>query len=470
MFLKNQLNNMGIKSKTFIATISSVTFGLIILYIILYLFVPKVYILYKKANLRGTVEAFISDLDSEYFININQTLDDFCLDNDLMIIITDEEDTLLYSSFNNEKINDINKYNQYKSLSMNKIEQSFKFYFKQYDSACNLNVQMNIQAGKEVRTILMVFLPFAGIANILITITMTIFYSKVISTPIIEISKKADKIAKLDFTEKFKPKGKDEISNLLTSLNIMSDNLCNTINELEKANEALTLDIETKLKEEKERKRFLATISHELKSPITIIAGQVQGMMYNIGKYQDRDKYLNEVYEVTKKMEELVFELLELSRQDQDTFLLDIKKVNLSMILKNTLKESYYFIEEKKLKLKENIEDDVFIDGDQKLLYKAISNIIKNSVEHTPEGREISILLNKRELKVKNYGVHIESEDLKNIFKAFYRVDKSRNNKTGGTGLGLYIVSSALKKHENLKFNMESEEDYVLFTVEFLEM
>ena len=71
------------------------------------------------------------------------------------------------------------------------------------------------------------------------------------------------------------------------------------------------------------------------------------------------------------------------------------------------------------MKLKENIEDDVFIDGDQKLLYKAISNIIKNSVEHTPEGREISILLNKRELKVKNYGVHIESEDLKNIFKAF---------------------------------------------------
>ena len=98
MFLKNQWNNMGIKSKTFIATISSVTFGLIILYIILYLFVTKVYILYKKANLRGTVEAFISDLDSEYFININQTLDDFCLDNDLMIIITDEEDTLLYSS------------------------------------------------------------------------------------------------------------------------------------------------------------------------------------------------------------------------------------------------------------------------------------------------------------------------------------------------------------------------------------
>ena len=112
---------MGIKSKTFIATISSVTFGLIILYIILYLFVPKVYILYKKANLRGTVEAFISDLDSEYFININQTLDDFCLDNDLMIIITDEEDTLLYSSYNNEKINDIKKYNQYKSISMNKI-------------------------------------------------------------------------------------------------------------------------------------------------------------------------------------------------------------------------------------------------------------------------------------------------------------------------------------------------------------
>lgn len=184
---------------------------------------------------------------------------------------------------------------------------------------------MNIQAGKEIRTIIMVFLPFAAIANILIAITMTTFYSKVISTPII-----------------------------------------------------------------------------------------------------------------------------------------------FSNILKKALKESYYFIEEKNLKLEEDIKDDIFINGDEKLLYKAVSNIVKNAVEHTPEDREISVILNEDELMVKNYGVHIESEDLKSIFKAFYRVDKSRNNKTGGTGLGLYIVSSALSKHENLKFNMESVEDFVLFKVNFL--
>ncbi|MBE6050473.1 MAG: hypothetical protein E7214_07430 [Clostridium sp.] len=325
MFLKKKWNNIGIKSKTFIATISSVTLGLAILCIILYSVMPKVYKVYKKENLKDRVGTFVSILESDVFTNINQTVDDFCLDNDLMIIITSENDEILYSSFNNEKINNVNRYNEYKALKMNKVEESFRFYFKQYELECNLNVQMNIQAGKEIRTIIMVFLPFAAIANILIAITMTTFYSKVISTSII-----------------------------------------------------------------------------------------------------------------------------------------------FSNILKKALKESYYFIEEKNLKLEEDIKDDIFINGDEKLLYKAVSNIVKNAVEHTPEDREISVILNEDELMVKNYGVHIESEDLKSIFKAFYRVDKSRNNKTGGTGLGLYIVSSALNKHENLKFNMESGEDFVLFKVNFL--
>jgi two-component system sensor histidine kinase VanS len=191
-------------------------------------------------------------------------------------------------------------------------------------------------------------------------------------------------------------------------------------------------------------------------------------MIHGIGRYKDKDKYLREVYEVTRTMEGLVREIIDLSRHSNNQFNLDIRYINISDLIQDILEKNYYFSEKKKINVCTSIENNVFICGDKKLLGKAFNNVIKNAFQHSPRGGEVSITLDNKGLKVKNTGVEIPKDDIEKVFNAFYRVDKSRNNKTGGSGLGLYIVYSILEKHNSIRYNIESRNNYVLFNIEFI--
>lgn len=189
--------------------------------------------------------------------------------------------------------------------------------------------------------------------------------------------------------------------------------------------------------------------------------------MYNIGKYKDRDKYLKESYEVTQKMSELVQEILHLSERENGEFKYNFAQVNLSYITMTVLRELKYFIEEKNLKLQVSIEDNIFVKADEKLIKKVITNIVKNAITYSPIKERIIVKLTKEILSVENTGVTIPNNQIREIFNAFYRVDKSRNRKTGGTGLGLYIVRTILDKHDNMNYSIESKENSVIFKIYF---
>ena len=158
-------------------------------------------------------------------------------------------------------------------------------------------------------------------------------------------------------------------------------------------------------------------------------------MIYNIGKYKDRDKYLKESYDVTQKMKELVQEILHLSERENGEFKYNFTYVRLSNVMNSVINELRYFIDEKNLKLQINIDENVIVFSDSKLIKKVITNIVKNAITYSPENEFIKINLSKEELVIENTGISIPEEQLKYIFNAFYRVDKSRNRKTGGTGL-----------------------------------
>ena len=226
-------------------------------------------------------------------------------------------------------------------------------------------------------------------------------------------------MANLDFDNVIEINDKDEIGELSNSLNLMNKNLKESFHKLESMNSQLTEEIEMERKLEKERREFIATISHELKSPITIINGQLEGMIYNIGKYKDRDKYLKESYDVIQKMSELVQEILHLSERENGEFKYNFTNVNIS------------------------------------------------KVTNCPVDEKIIIKLTNKELTVENTGITIPDDQISSIFNAFYRVDKSRNRKTGGTGLGLYIVRTILDKHKNISYNITSKDNSVVFKIMF---
>ena len=185
----------------------------------------------------------------------------------------------------------------------------------------------------EATTIVSLFFPFAILVSLVMALLISTYYSRVVSKPLIKINEAAKKMAKLDFDNYIEVDGQDEISELSTSLNYMSKNLKETLEELERVNLKLTEDIERERNIEKERREFIGVISHELKTPITVISGQLEGMIYGIGKYKDRDKYLKESFNVTQNMRELVQELLQLTEKENSMVKCKKEYVNLTNLI-----------------------------------------------------------------------------------------------------------------------------------------
>ncbi|HBF2626247.1 TPA: two-component sensor histidine kinase, partial [Clostridioides difficile] len=237
--------------------------------------------------------------------------------------------------------------------------------------------------------------------------------------------------------------------------------------------------IESEREQEYRRKDFVATISHELKTPITIISGQIEGMIYSVGKYKDRDTYLKKSYECTQELKDLVNEMIEVSKSEILEKDLKLVSINISELLNRLVKRQVFLIEEKHMKTILKIEENLEIKADQERITKAINNIINNAIKYSPEESELIIRLydkNKRiskktsnqrvVLEIENTGVTIEKRYLEEIFNPFYRIEKSRSRKTGGSGLGLYIVSQIFKSH-GFDYSIKNKENSVVFTVEF---
>jgi signal transduction histidine kinase len=214
---------------------------------------------------------------------------------------------------------------------------------------------------------------------------------------------------------------------------------------LQIANEKLQIHIE----EEHRRRNLFSAISHELKTPVTILKGELDGMILNVGKFKDRDKYLQEAYETTQSIEKLVREIMTASK-------LEIVKpipeeINLSELANECLINIGELIDKKNITIKQNFSDTLII-ADKKLMTIVISNIIGNAVKHSPQDAEIEIRFDETcKFSVLNHGPHSGK--------------KSEDSDLSG-GLGLYIVKSILDLH-GFKYNFESTKDGTLFSINF---
>lgn len=196
-------------------------------------------------------------------------------------------------------------------------------------------------------------------------------------------------------------------------------------------------------------------------------------MIYNLGNYKDRDTYLVHAKEVTESLESLVREILTVSKLEDEDFKLNCEKTNIGALINSCCMFHEELAQSKKIKMKSVIKDNIFCFVDVRLLKKAISNIIDNAIVHSPVNQQVWVcldLVNEKGLfTVENTGVHINEDDMENIFSPFYRIEKSRNRHSGGSGLGLYIVKTILSLHK-LPFKIENVNNAVRFTIEFNEI
>jgi two-component system sensor histidine kinase VanS len=237
---------------------------------------------------------------------------------------------------------------------------------------------------------------------------------------------------------------------------------------LQATNAQLQIDIEREREQERQRRDFFSAISHELKTPVTILKGELEGMMLNVGKFKDRDKYLQEAHETTQSIEKLVREIMMLVKLD--TISLKPEAVKLSDLVSDCLHKYEGLAQNKHIEIACHLEDGATANVDKEQMQTVLSNIIGNAVKHSPEGGHVDISVSGQngqvELLVENAGVHIPPEELGQVWEPFYRIDKSRSRDTGGSGLGLYIVKTILDLH-GLAYRFENTEGGMRFKIIF---
>lgn len=304
---------------------------------------------------------------------------------------------------------------------------------------------------EEASSVINEFYIYIFIGAIGLIAILTIIYSNMISKPLIKLNSTATKMANLNFSEKCVVTGEDEIGNLASTLNFLSENLNSSLTSLKTANDKLTIDIENERKLEKMRKEFVAGVSHELKTPISLIEGYAEALKDGVAAENEKDYYLDVIIDESKKMGSLVFEMLDLSQLEYGKSKLNMEAFNVSSLLKSTIKKYSSIISEKNIEVISSFSEESYVFADRYRIDQVINNFFTNAIRHTPEAGVINVnLLDKDEnilIEIENTGNHIQEEELEKIWDKFYRVDKSRNRALGGTGLGLSIVKNILNMH-----------------------
>lgn len=311
--------------------------------------------------------------------------------------------------------------------------------------------------------------PLLALAILAMALLGAFIYSRYVTRPIVRISRLSQRLAALDFTWAYESARSDEIGVLGRGLSELAARLAQTLEELRGANEALRGEMAREREVRRQRATLFSAVSHELKTPITIIKGQLEGMIGNVGAYADRDKYLSRALSVAESMEGMVCEMLALSKAEDALDTVNIRPLDLGGMMQARLSRHAELFAQRGIHVSADIAP-VVIHADHPHIEKVLDNILSNAALHSPQGATVWVTVRREGtdacVSVENSGTRIPEENPDRLFEAFYRVDASRNRQTGGTGLGLYIVRTILDRY-GATYGIRNTQRGVLFSIRF---
>ena len=437
-------------------------------YLLIAIFMPKTYSLYLNDALAEKAQQFVSRLETVDFDSSGALFDSFIGNPDISTVeLIDENGTSIpLPSLQNTYTGSTVILSDH-DLGEPTTTQSFDFSFLNDNTQYTLIVYGNAQPVSQIRQSILQTAPLILCLIIILAAVIAFLFSRVVTKPVLRISSVAKNMSQLSLDWDCVENRTDELGVLQKSLNILSRNLSTALSDLQKANSKLQGDIEKEKALEKERMEFFSAVSHELKTPITVIKGQLEGMLLDVGAYKDHKKYLTRSLEVANTMESMVQEILTISRLETSGASIVHSQFDIAQYLKTYLSSTEDLMIRKNLTLHTDIEVPALVSGDRRLLSKVIGNLISNAIFYSPPDHDIYITAKtqsgKFRFRIENTGVHIPDEALTKIFEPFYRVDQSRSRQTGGSGLGLYIVQKILEQHGS-ECNVSNTERGVCFS------
>ena len=207
----------------------------------------------------------------------------------------------------------------------------------------------------------------------------------------LEISRVSQRMARLDMTWDCRVNRADELGILANNLNTMARRLDTAMKALESANEKLREEMAHITELSRQRRDFFAAASHELKTPLTILKGQIESMILGIGKYKDAGTVLPETLKEVENMERLVKEILTISKIEMEGLAGKTAPVPLSDTLAKVTEALLPLARERQIAVQSEIAGDVAVSGNASLLEKALHNVLSNAIRHSPEGAKVLI-------------------------------------------------------------------------------
>ena len=348
---------------------------------------------------------------------------------------------------------------------------SYMFLTGILDNGYVLYIRMPISPIEESVKISNTVLLMIGGITLVVAGIIASFISRKFTNPILQLNDIANKMSKLDFSQKYRiTDTEDEINELGRSVNTMSDKLEATIKELQKNNIELEKDIEEKSKIDEMRKQFISDVSHELKTPIALIQGYAEGLIENVNSDEESRKFYAEVIlDETNKMDKLVKQLLELMKLEYGKREFDNEKFNINELINEVLRKCSVMINEKNIKVYFENKEPIYVYADEFYMDQIITNYLTNAIKHAEEVEketkiEIKVekVSNKIRVSVFNTGENIPEEDLQRIWGRFYKLDSSRNRQDGGSGIGLALVKAIMNNYQN-EYGVENKKNGVEF-------
>ena len=345
-----------------------------------------------------------------------------------------------------EKIND-----QYNNISYILLSGRLDNGYKLYISIPAVPIEESVDISNQALIII-------GLIILLISSFIASYISKKFTSPIVELNDITNKMARLDFSQKYRiADTDDEINELGKNVNTMSDKLETTIKQLRENNLELEKDIEEKSKIDDMRKQFISDVSHELKTPIALIQGYAEGLVENVNTDDESRKFYAEVIlDESNKMDNLVKQLLELMKLEYGKREFNNENFDIVELINEVIRKCKVMLEEKNIDIVFRSDSPILVNADDFYVERVVTNYFTNAIKHTIEvnkEKKIEIKIEEKEDKIRisvfNTGNKIAEENLNKIWGRFYKEDSSRNRTDGGTGIGLALVKAIMTNYKN---------------------
>ena len=416
--------------------------------IILLLWVCQIKILdiyYEKEQV-DNMNNIVKSLNSTDSSNLTSTLQDIAYENDVCIVLSDDISVVGAYNINmngcilknnNSKVREL----MYNFVNSDETFKSYKFINEdKHISALLYGIKLdnktafiysNLEDISGFTILIKQQLMYVCIIGIFIAIIISIFLSSKITEPITKITKKAKKLGSGDTEVTFEESG---------------------IKEIDELSEALTQAQMEMVKTDELRRDLMANVSHDLKTPLTMIKAYAE-MIRDIS-YKDHDKmneHLGIIVDETDRLTVLVNDILDLSRMQSNADTLSIETFDLADDIKTIVNRYQIIKETEKYIINVEMPESIKIKADKKKINQVIYNLINNAINYTGEDKTVTVRVTKHKkyylVEIIDTGKGIKESEIPYIWNKYYKNDKNHQRNVVSTGLGLSIVKEILELH-----------------------